>query len=185
MSAPRQDWMLLHIPCARCWSILSLGYGKLERLFPANCPSWDAGSESRKYREYWVITSTVEPRITTHSHSLSLRLTGFGFIPSNTIFCPYVTLPGVPCLPLWKGINNYPYFLPGNTDREWGEMDSSQGSASSRARGPGPINIKCLISVYIFQAKCKHGSAPASASCDGGGDVIQEQFPLLSKGHLQ
>lgn len=140
LCAPWQDWMLIHIPCARCWSIPSLCHGKLERLFPANCLSLDAGSENRKSRGYWVITSTVEPGITTHS-CLSLRLIGFGFIPSNTIFCPYVTLPGVPSLPLWKGIHDYPYFLPGNTDSEWGEMDSSQGSASSRAWGPGPINF--------------------------------------------
>lgn len=87
-----------------------------------------------------MITSTVEPGIATTPAFLS-GLIGFGFIPSNTIFCPYMTLPSVPSFPLWKGINNYPSFLPGSTDSEQGEMDSSQGSASSRAGGPGPINI--------------------------------------------
>lgn len=54
---------------------------------------------------------------------------------SNTIFCPYTTL-HVLSLPLWKGVNNDPYFLPGNTDSKWGEMACSQGAASSRALPP-------------------------------------------------
>lgn len=44
-----------------------------------------------------------------------------------------MTLPGVPSLPLWKGINNNPYFLPGKADSEWGEMDCSQDRAAAPA----------------------------------------------------
>lgn len=109
----------------------------VERLFPANL-----GCREREQEIQRIFSDHIHSGTWDRNHSrLSLRLIGFGFIPSNTVFCPYMTLPGVPSLPLWKGINNYPSFLPGNTDSEWGEMDSSQGSASSRARGPGPINI--------------------------------------------
>lgn len=150
---PQQDWMLVCFHNAENCSmplILTL-WPSIEFFTVTAQESWVWVEEARagKAKDFFSLSAAslqglraciLAPllgKLGTTDHSRLFHRAGVSVLfTAAQYFVLTWPSPVSLSLPLWKRINNYPYFVPGNTDSEWGDMDCSQGSARSSALPP-------------------------------------------------